>query len=189
MAAYRSSARVSSGTSPALIAIGILGVIAAVVVTIFLITADRQKQRDADAANTPVTTEETAENVFGDLPPDLPQGHTPQGVDDPKTKSPFDDIVNPTDNPVWVKAERDGDRGMDLVVDAMKALQSGDKETARKLGAQAQELITEAVHSTEKFETELIEKYGAKHTAVKRVIDKTSAWRRELMALKKSAEI
>jgi hypothetical protein len=184
MVAYQSRnrrTRTSYGTSPALMAIGILGVIAAAVVTIFLISVGQRVEEAPPAA--------AQDDPFADLPPDLPPGHAPKSKGVLEKVNPFADVASPTDDPLWVEAKKKGTMGMDMVLEAVRALRAGDRETARSKGQKAQELITEAVHATTEWEQELVEKFGESHSAVKRVQKTTSEWRRELMALKKNANI
>ena len=178
MSTYRSQRRPPTpprGVSPQVMAIGVIALILAVVLALFMAMSPKDE---------PSSTA-TQENPFGDLEEEGPTKPTRRGTTGGDEPSPFEDVSLPDDDPVWLEAKRKGERGLALIREAVAAKDAGDRETARAKAAEARTLLEQADAATLDFEQSILARYGPNHRFVKLVQKRTKKWRSELIALKK----
>ena len=178
----RPPAAPAKGGSPQLMALGLLAVIVAGVLGIVLIRGSRNQ--------TDETPPKPAANPFADLPPDLPPGKSApsaSGAGSDAGSSPFGDVSSPLADPLWLGAKRKAEDALGLIKEAVAARNAGDAALALRKGKEAQSLLDEALEATSQWEQDLETRLGPDNSIFKRVQKATSGWRRELMALKKTA--
>lgn len=158
----------------------VVGVIAA-----GLYVSSRVKQQEA-AAEAPATPPEA--DPFADLPEEVPRAL--KGVQRAKEgEDPFGNLAGVTEDEVWQAALAMAKEAEDLITEATRASDAGDRALAKEKGAAAQELLRKAVETTRDWEEALAKERGWDDSQVKAVSRKRTGWNREIMALKKTAGI